>query len=136
MMRSKQQRGFSLIELMMAVAVVGILAAIAYPSYRDQVRKSNRTEARTALSQVTQTLERCYTRNFGFTSCLPSGTLPMTTTPRGAYVIDVKSGTTITATTFTLVATPQGPQADDKCGNFEITNANARTVTGTATDCW
>jgi type IV pilus assembly protein PilE len=127
MRRADRHAGVTLIELMITVAVVALLAAVAYPSYVEQVRKSKRTDARTALLQASQQLERCYTRNQRFDTC--ALTLPFTT-PQGTYQIS-NGGTAFTTTTFRLVATPQGSQtADTKCGSFSITDTNLRAVTG------
>lgn len=57
----KELKGFTLIELMITVAIIGIIAAIAYPSYLDSVRRSNRAEAKTELMDLAQRLQRCYT---------------------------------------------------------------------------
>ena len=57
-----RQRGMTLMELLVVITIIGLLAAIAYPSYRAQVRRSNRTEARVALEQTAGALEKCYTR--------------------------------------------------------------------------
>jgi type IV pilus assembly protein PilE len=54
-------KGFTLIEIMITIAIVGIIASIAYPSYMESVRKSNRAEAKTELLDVSQRLQRCYT---------------------------------------------------------------------------
>jgi type IV pilus assembly protein PilE len=59
--RMKKVNGFTLIEMMIVIAVLGILAAVAYPSYMEYVRKSNRTEAKTELMDVAARLQRCYT---------------------------------------------------------------------------
>ncbi len=63
MVNLKKSQGFTLIELMITVAIIGILAAIAYPSYQDSIRKSRRAEGRTAMMQVLQQQERYMTQN-------------------------------------------------------------------------
>src|SRR5690554_7773304 len=63
------EKGFTLLELMIVVAVVGILAAIAYPSYMDSVRKSNRADAKAALNDAAQQMQRCYTLNSSYSGC-------------------------------------------------------------------
>ncbi|MDM9225657.1 type IV pilin protein, partial [Klebsiella pneumoniae] len=74
----KQSRGFTLIELMIVVAVIGILAAVAYPSYQEYVRKSKRAEGRTALMELLQQQERYMTQNNTYFAI---GTTGATSTP-------------------------------------------------------
>lgn len=127
----KAQRGVTLLELMVVVVIVGILAAIAVPTYRQQVLRSNRSDAKTALMQTAQNLERCYTRTSTFVDCV---VLPVTA-PQGLYVVTGE----ITPTTYLLTATPQEGQArDTACANFTVNEANVRAVsgTGTADECW
>ena len=104
--RRRSARGFTLIELMIAVAVVAILASIAYPSYMDSVRKSRRGQAKADLVELAQILERYHTNNLVY----PTGTSwtnPLPQSPRDGtaqYAIDVnvdKDGGT-----YTLTATP------------------------------
>ena len=126
-------RGMTLIELMITVAIVGILAAIAYPSYRQQVIRSGRTEAKVALEQAAHAYERCYTQNMTYVGCA----VPTGLTPTGKY--NVATGAAATATTFSLVATPQSGQATDaQCGTFGLNHQGARSVTGTlpVNQCW
>jgi len=140
------QRGITLIELMIVVAVIGILTAIAVPTYRQYVVRSNRADAKTALLQTAAALERCYTNStpytYNGTTCTTAGTgvvFPITT-EAGTYVI-THSGARA-AQTYTLIATPQGGQAtgDGECAVFQLTNTGAQTVTGTASAtpqrCW
>lgn len=113
MMRT--QRGVTLLELMAVVLIVGVLTAIAYPSYRAQVRRSNRTEARVALEQSAGALEKCYTRYMMYndnTNCPTANQYNAgagVSTPRGYYTV---TGV-LAGTTFTLTATAQGGQATD-----------------------
>lgn len=132
----KNQSGVTLMELMIVVAVIGILAAIAYPSYRDQVLRSHRSDAKVGLERLAQTLERCYTNSLPktYAGCV-AATVP---SDNGYYSIAV----TPTATNFTLTATALGGQlADSDCRTLTIDNANARTAR-TAADvpndaaCW
>jgi type IV pilus assembly protein PilE len=126
----KLNGGFTLIEVMIVVVIIGILAAVAYPSYTSYVEKSRRADAKAALLAASQRLERCYTQNNTYVGC-PVGAA----SPDGYYVI---AATAQTATTFTLTATPQGPQASSPCGIYTLTSTGVQTVSGTlGVDlCW
>jgi type IV pilus assembly protein PilE len=142
MMRT--QRGVTLMELMVVIVIVGILTAIAYPSYRAQVRRANRTEARVALTETAGALEKCYTRYMAYNdaaNCPSANQFAAAgagfNTPKGLYRV---TGVTA-ATTYTLTATPQGGQAtDSECMTFTVTETGTRAVTGTSsanpTRCW
>lgn len=130
MIKLHREHGFTLIELMISVAIVGILAAIALPSYQDSIMKSRRADAKTALLELANVMERHFTAANsycgaadGADSC--TGT-PTIYTPQHTdyYTITISSAT---QTTFTLQAVPTGTQTGDTCGNLSLTNTGAKT---------
>ena len=136
-MKHRQQRGFTLIELMIAVAVLGLLARLAYPSYVAQISKSRRADAKTALTAAAQAMERWYTERSTYAgAALGSSGVYASTSTNGYYTLSI---TTQTAAAFTLTATPAGAQANDACGSFSYDQTGTKGVSGgtlAASACW
>lgn len=131
-----RMRGITLIELMIVVVIVGILAAVAYPSYQNQVRKSKRADGKAELLETAQELERCYTRFGRYNDGNCAVAFPITS-PEGHYAL---TAPTLTAVSFTLAATPQADQANDaECGVLRLTSTGVQGSQGAdadANDCW
>jgi type IV pilus assembly protein PilE len=138
--RPRFSAGFSLIELMVAVSIVGILAAIAIPSYNSYVRRANRTDATNTMMQDAQALQRCYSQNFTYTPTTPCPTpAGPTTTPGGYYSITIA----LAAPTYTITATPiKSPQTlDTQCATFTLLSSGTHSSknsggTDTTVACW
>ena len=129
--------GITLLELMIVVVIVGILAAVAYPSYKEQVRKTRRADGMAALLQTAQALERCYTRFSAYNNAGCGVAFPITS-PEQWYVVNPVGA--VGAAGFTLSAAPQGDQTSDtKCGTLRLTSAGVQGSQGADTDtngCW
>ena len=124
-MKTVNSRGFTLIELMIVVVIIGILGAVAYPAYQDNMRKSRRADGKTAMLQAVQVAERFFTQNNTY-----AGAPVAAASDEGHYNLAYAGN----ATTFTITATPVGIQASDPCGALTINQANVKT--GGMADCW
>lgn len=118
-------RGFSLIELMVVLTVLAIIVSIAYPSYREQLRKTRRSDAKAALMDAAARMERHYTQFGRYSATLANSGIPATT-PESFYQITIA---TIPAPfqTFDIRATGQGDQVNDQCGVLSIDEARVKT---------
>ncbi len=138
----KYEGGFTLIELMIAVAIIGIIAAIAYPSYEESVAKARRSDAQGGLAGLATVLERFYTvnntykgaGNGGDTDSPPLPTLYPSQTPLDGATKFYNLTLSATTTTYTLRATPINGQVGDRCGNMTLTNAGVKSAGDE--NCW
>lgn len=143
---SKRQRAFTLLELMLVLAIIGILAAAAWPNYQASVARARRADAVAALLGLSSAMERHFTKHNSYcaasagTDCAGGAPAEFSATaPVGAavatYNLTIKEVTTIA---YTLTATPVGTQTDDACGVFSLTSTGLQGVSGSAAvaTCW
>ena len=135
----KKQTGFTLIELLITVAVVGILAAIAYPSYTEYMVRLNRAAAVNFILVVASKQEQYNLNARQYTADLAM----LATTPvelSSKYIVNVVADNSATPPTYTITAAPTGSQLsrDAKCLNLSIDQVGFRNISGTGTvaGCW
>lgn len=126
---TRTSRGFTLIELMIAVSIVGILVAVAVGSYNSATMKSRRGAAQGCMTEGASYMERFYVTNMTYTGA----TLPACSSDVTPYY--TVSLSVLTASTYTVRAVPiaSSSQASDSCGTMTITHIGTRTP---ATGCW
>lgn len=132
----KDVRGFTLIELMIGVAIIGILAGIAYPSYLKQVQKSNRSDAKVALNEAAQRLQRCFTAHGKYDTaagvCAVVDSLQTPggiTSTEGFYQVKIAADADLDTATYKLTATPVAggrQDSDDDCDLFTLNQLGVR----------
>jgi len=147
MCNSVLQKGFTLIELMIVVVIIGVLAAIAYPSYVDNTRTANRTAAQADLMQLASFMERRFTENNSYlilngtndpisaaTCSTSAGCTPALDPSITHDDYNYSFSATPSATAFVLQAVPQNAQASDKCGTMTYSNTGDKQPT--LANCW
>lgn len=143
-MNFKEGSGFTLIELMITVAIIGILSAIALPAYQDSVAKSRRAEAVASLTEAAQRLEVYFSQNGSYCAIADCSSgyaaVFQTAIPSsGAAYYNIARSGAAAANSFTLNATPAGAMAEDACGTLSITQAGVTAATGgslSTAECW
>jgi type IV pilus assembly protein PilE len=121
-----KEKGVTLIELMITVAIVAILAMIAVPSYTQYVRRANRTDATKTMTLDAQALERCYSQSFSYAGCAGAASGP---SPNGKYTITVSiPDPAVAAPSYLISAVPLDASqvADTACQLFTLNTANAQ----------
>jgi type IV pilus assembly protein PilE len=141
---ARPQRGFTLIELMITVAVIAIIAAVALPSYSSYVKRAKRADARTQLLQVAQFMQRFYSANDQYEKDRSNAEVftkipdnlkksPADGTPQ--YNLSV----TATVSSYTIKMTPTGGMTGDECGTYTLNSAGQRGNEGATKSveyCW
>ncbi len=145
---ARPERGFTLVELMVVVALIAIISAIAIPSYRQHVQRGARSDLKTVLMENAAFMERFATENNGtyLTAGGVSPVLPLLVSPRGSTGTNVKYNISFVAgeptnRTYQLQAVPANSMSSDECGTFTINNLGQResknTSNGMTLDtCW
>ena len=137
---NRMMRGFTLIEAMIVVAILGIIVAFGYPSYRDQVMKSRRADGMAALLELADRMERHYSDAGTYTKADGNDIAVADVFPGFSsdyYTLTIDSQD---AVKFTVSAVPKtgSSQADDKCGTFTLTSLGVKSVSksGMQDKCW
>ena len=137
-MRLRVASGFTLIEIMIAVVVIAILVAIAYPSYLEHVKTTRRGEAKAALLELSQFMERKFTADGCYKCGTETVTLPLTQVPRDGdtkyYDLRLASSPAVSSASYTLEAAPTGAMSGDSCGTFKLDQTGTKTAG--ASSCW
>lgn len=137
-----KQGGFTLVEMMVTIMILGILVSVALPAYQSQIASTRRATATVCLTEYAQFMERTYSTNMSYKPAGASVTLPTTNCSNDLnafYTFEL--GTPYTVSEFLLKATPKGSQASDTCGTLTVNQLGVRAAKGlsdaeTIRSCW
>lgn len=136
-MKHTGKKGFTIIELMIVLAIVAIIVALALPSFRDVIRKSRRSDAFDAITNIQLLQERWRINHSTYGSITELDFVANQPTTNGHYTLAVSN---TSATSYTVTATATGDQVNDACGNFTLTvtalGGLAKTAGGDDDRCW
>lgn len=134
-----RNQGFTLIEMMIVVAIIGILAAIAYPSYQEYILRSNRAEGQALLNDAAARQERYFAQNNAYITATTDVTklgLAGAISTTGRYALSIAAGAAADGG-YLLTVAPQGAQtADTRCGNLTLNAVGVRGAGGDVNTCW
>ncbi|GAD02486.1 type IV pilin protein [Agarivorans albus] len=130
----KQLKGFTLVEVMITVAIVAILAGIAYPSYLSHVQTTRREEGKRTLVEAAQYMESYYAMHLSYVGAATGTTLSIYNTSSDFDEIYTLKVSSVDKSSYTLEASPKGAQAGDSCGELSITSKG--TTSAGTTGCW
>jgi|TARA_Y100001934_G_scaffold108494_1_gene133091 type IV pilus assembly protein PilE len=134
-LKIQSNAGFTLVELMIAVAIIAIIAAIALPLYQNQVEQTRRTTAQADLLELAQWMERRYSNGFDYRDGGNNPVLPFTQSPQtGTAFYNISFSVNATRDTYTLQAVPTGAQANDDCGTLTLNDEGVRGAAQAG--CW
>lgn len=135
MMNLNRARGFTLIELMIVIAVLAIIIALGYPSYRDQVMKARRADGKAFLLEIADRQERYYADRSTYTKTITELGFDDAIATDGYYQAEITEAPTGDLTlSYTITVTPLGTQQKDKCASFTVNSQGVRTAS--PADCW
>lgn len=134
----KNSPGFTLIELMITVVILGILAAIAYPSYQSYSRKARRSDGQALALESAVLQEDFFTRNLRYATTISALNGASTFSAEGYYQVTTGVGGSGTNTTFIVTVTPVAgdKQEHDTCTQMTLNNTNTKDGTPSVTGCW